>query len=212
MASVVVDGIAVPIAVGGHVALDFCNTRAGWGSPRPKEYLHGHAHLCVWARENGLIPARAVPRLRRAATADPDAARRVVDRAIAFREALHAVLTGSAGRTDWRLLDEEIRRAAAGWRLVPAETPADTPAHWRLDDTSTALSNVELPLLAVARAAVDLLTSPAGAVVAACPGQGCGWLFSDPRRRRRWCSMAWCGNRAKVRRHAERHRLPVHRG
>jgi predicted RNA-binding Zn ribbon-like protein len=34
----------------------------------------------------------------------------------------------------------------------------------------------------------------------------CGWVFADPSGRRRWCSMAWCGNRSKVRRHAARAR------
>jgi predicted RNA-binding Zn ribbon-like protein len=65
---------------------------------------------------------------------------------------------------------------------------------------------VALPLLAVARAAEDLLTSPARAEVRACPGDDCGWLFVDPRGLRRWCDMAWCGNRAKVRAHAARAR------
>ncbi|MGE5829869.1 MAG: CGNR zinc finger domain-containing protein [Micromonosporaceae bacterium] len=41
--------------------------------------------------------------------------------------------------------------------------------------------------------------------MSACPGEICGWLFADPRGRRRWCSMAWCGNRAKARRYARRH-------
>jgi predicted RNA-binding Zn ribbon-like protein len=38
--------------------------------------------------------------------------------------------------------------------------------------------------------------------VRTCPS--CGWLFLDARGRRRWCSMATCGNRAKVRAHAAR--------
>ena len=59
-------------------------------------------------------------------------------------------------------------------------------------------------LAAVAAAAEDLLTSSLAAFVAACPGEGCGWLFADRRRSRRWCSMAACGNRAKARRYAER--------
>jgi predicted RNA-binding Zn ribbon-like protein len=57
----------------------------------------------------------------------------------------------------------------------------------------------------VALAAEGLLTSELSAFVSACPGAGCGWLFADRRGRRRWCSMAACGNRAKARRYAERH-------
>lgn len=38
----------------------------------------------------------------------------------------------------------------------------------------------------------------------ACPA--CGWMFYDVTRggRRRWCSMATCGNRSKVRQHRRR--------
>lgn len=40
-----------------------------------------------------------------------------------------------------------------------------------------------------------------------CPGTDCGWLFVDEtrNRRRKWCSMETCGNRAKARRHYQRH-------
>ena len=51
-----VDGLAVPDAVAGHPALDFCNTRAGWGSHSPKEYLVEPRVLTVWAAASGLLP------------------------------------------------------------------------------------------------------------------------------------------------------------
>jgi predicted RNA-binding Zn ribbon-like protein len=190
VASVVVDGLVIPVAVADHPALNFCNTRAGWGQPTPKEYLHTPAHLAVWARENGLLTADAATdssRMRGGA--------KVVARAIAFRSALYAVLLGAAGPADWTALNAELRAATATLSLIPGSGPVA----WRLDESS-----VDLPLRAVAWAAAGLLTSPAATRVAACPGQGCGWVFADPRGRRRWCSMAWCGNRNKARRHAQR--------
>jgi len=41
-----------------------------------------------------------------------------------------------------------------------------------------------------------------------CANDGCRWVFEDSSRggRRRWCDMATCGNRAKVRRYRSRHR------
>ncbi|WP_368425552.1 CGNR zinc finger domain-containing protein [Tistlia sp.] len=50
-----------------------------------------------------------------------------------------------------------------------------------------------------------LLTLEAGRIKA-CPGERCGWIFLDesPNNRRRWCSMATCGNRDKARRHYAR--------
>jgi len=204
VASVVVDGLVVPISVGGHPALDFCNTRTGWGQPVPKEYLHTHAHLTVWARENGLLPAAAVPGLRRAARREPDAATAVVTRAVALRDALRAVLLGPGGRTAWAAVAEEARRAGATAAPVPDPArPGGVPAAWRLD------GGLDLPLRAVAWSAAGFLTSPGADRVAACPGSGCGWVFLDPRGRRRWCSMSWCGNRAKARRHAQRRRQTV---
>ena len=40
-----------------------------------------------------------------------------------------------------------------------------------------------------------------------CPSDNCGWLFLDEskNRRRQWCAMDLCGNRAKARRHYQRH-------
>jgi predicted RNA-binding Zn ribbon-like protein len=190
VASILVDGLAIPIAVADHPALNFCNTRAGWGQPTPKEYLHTPAHLAVWARENGLITAVAATRVSRSSGGDE-----VVARAVAFRSALYAVLLGTAGPGDWAAVNSEVRAAAATLSLAPGAGRAA----WGLDQSS-----VDLPLRAVAWSAAELLTSPAAAHVAACPGQGCGWVFADPRGRRRWCSMAWCGNRNKARRHAAR--------
>jgi predicted RNA-binding Zn ribbon-like protein len=63
---------------------------------------------------------------------------------------------------------------------------------------------LDLPLLAVALSAADLVTGKAISRVRKCPGtDGCGWLFLDTSKSgtRRWCSMRVCGNRAKVQRY-----------
>jgi len=197
VASVVVDGLVVPLAITDDPALNFCNTRAGWGAPTPKEYLHTHAHLAVWAGHIGLLSAPATALQRRLGEERPAAAAKVASRAIALRSALYAALLGTATRTDWATVNAEVRAAAAVASLTPGP-----PATWAFPCQST----VEHPLHLVAWAAMTLLTEPDAARVAACPGAGCGWVFADPRGRRRWCSMAWCGNRNKARRHAERTR------
>lgn len=54
---------------------------------------------------------------------------------------------------------------------------------------------------AVAADGVALLADPARlARIRRCPGRDCGWLFLDTSGRRRWCSMASCGSREKMRR------------
>jgi predicted RNA-binding Zn ribbon-like protein len=189
-----VEGVPLPDAVGGHVALDFCNTRAGWGDPAPKEYLRAPGVLALWARENGLVPA--------AADGSDEAS---LHRAIALREALYrcslagAGAAGDATDADWELVSAEAAAARSASVLRPM---AHGGAVW---SPRTAAGTPADALRAVALAAEDLLTSDLVGYVAACPGVGCGWLFADRRRRRRWCSMAACGNRAKARRYAERH-------
>ena len=203
MASYVVDGLVLPVSVGGHPVLDFCNTRAGWGTATPKEYLHSYEHLARWATENGVL-AQPPP--------SPSTAtgRAVLRRAIALRDALYAVLvdgaracrapmSSSGGKDAWFVIDREVRAAGVG--LAPSvDGPA--PGTWWLDPSAA-----PAPLAAVAWSAAGFLTSPAAGTVGACPGVGCGWVFADPRGRRRWCSMAWCGNRAKANRHAQRRRI-----
>ena len=58
----------------------------------------------------------------------------------------------------------------------------------------------------IARSAAELLTSPDVADLRECASDRCSWLFLDRSRtrRRRWCDMKVCGNRAKARRHYRR--------
>src|SRR5260370_40916377 len=55
-------------------------------------------------------------------------------------------------------------------------------------------------LAAVARSAAELIAEGARARLPLCASVHCGLLFHDNSRtrRRRWCSMALCGNRSKV--------------
>jgi predicted RNA-binding Zn ribbon-like protein len=187
-----VEGVPLPDAVGGHPALDFCNTRAGWGDPRPKEYLTAPPVLALWARENGLLVPTGT------ASEEPDE-REALGRALALREALYACALHRGTPGQWELVSAEAAAARTLGRLAPGE--GEQPARWQ---PAPGVGTTRSALVAVAAAAEDLLTSSLAGFVAACPGEGCGWLFADRRRKRRWCSMAACGNRAKARRHAER--------
>jgi predicted RNA-binding Zn ribbon-like protein len=63
---------------------------------------------------------------------------------------------------------------------------------------------------AVAADAVDLLRDPARLTrLHRCPGRDCGWVFLDMSGRRRWCSMATCGSREKMRRMYARKRAAM---
>jgi predicted RNA-binding Zn ribbon-like protein len=197
VAARVVDGVRLPSALGGHPALDFCNTRAGWHVDDPIDYLLDHRFLTVWAREAGLVSAAGARATLRAGRAEPQAAEAVTDAARGLRSSLYDVLAGPRSGTAWRYVAGAASAAAS-----VAELSAPHPvARWTLPDGV----GLELPLLAVALSAAELLTSDLVTALSSCPMPDCGWLFWDPRGRRTWCSMAVCGNRAKVRRYAARH-------
>ena len=65
-------------------------------------------------------------------------------------------------------------------------------------------------LAAVARSAAELVAEGPGARLRLCANPRCGLFFYDNSRthRRRWCSMAVCGNRNKVAAFARKHSSP----
>ena len=194
-----VDGLYLPSAVGGHRALDFVNTWAGWAEPEGGDFLKSYDHLAVWASVSGLLDADAAKALRRRAATRRAEAEAVLQDARRFRTDLHALVLAPSDPKAVRGVNHVVRRAAAHAELATGTGPGAAP-RWSIG------GGLERPLLAIAWAASELLTREDLASVGACPGDGCGWVFLDPRGRRRWCSMQWCGNRAKVRAHAERHR------
>ena len=190
------EGLRVPRRVSGHPALDFCNTWAGWGEPpRPeREWLKAYANLIVWAHYAELVDTDEMRRLR---GRGGDAPARALSDARRLRTFLHAAVLDPTDHRAVAGVTGYLRRATATARLRPGPEP-----QWDVGGPAA----VELPLLRVAWAGADLLTSGRLGTVKACPGVDCGWVFLDPSDRRRWCSMSSCGNRAKVRSYAERHR------
>ncbi len=192
----IVQGIRLPARLSGHSALDFCNTYAGWDGQSTVEYLQSFDHLAVWAGFVGLLPPRRVEALRMQARREPARASAAVEQARGFRADLYRLLRSDP--EGWQPVSRQVDAAATASVLRKQEGGF----RWALDDSA----GLETPLLAAAWSAADLLTSPDLGRVRACPGPGCGWLFLDRSGRRRWCTMATCGNRAKARRFAARRR------
>ena len=68
------------------------------------------------------------------------------------------------------------------------------------------------PTMLLDRVALDvhrLLEQYGTSAVGLCASQACGWVFLDPSHRRRWCTMAVCGNRAKAANFRRRKRISV---
>lgn len=198
-----VEDFKLPVLIGGHPALDFCNTWAGWGEePAPgREWLPTYDRLAAWSGYAGIVETADVARIRRSAARNPQGAATALRSAHQLRADVHDCTLDPADSTALRRVAKAVREAAA---VSTLRREADGLVHW----VFTRGADLELPRLAVARAAGELLTSADCALVRACPGHDCGWLFLDRRGRRRWCSMGSCGNRAKVRAHAARRAAP----
>lgn len=165
--------------VGGRLCLDFINT-ANWIDDQPvDDRLADAAAARIWAARKGL----------RGDVGEPGELRRL-------RQALRAMLSPTARS------DDAACAVLNGARATP---PAPILADGRLSPPSTDDGWLRR---ALADSASDLLVSLDRRRLKQCPGPRCGWLFVDesPNNRRRWCSMATCGNRAKASRHYRRRR------
>ncbi|NIK56731.1 CGNR zinc finger domain-containing protein [Kribbella shirazensis] len=191
-----VQGVVLPKPVGAHPVLDFVNTRSEWTTrgPARTEWLTSYDAFLTWSSYVGLLPPATVIRLIEQASSSATEAGRRLQATLDFRADLYDVLTGQAADTTFESAARVIEKASGRRRLVRSE---DGPV-WELPE------DLALPLHQLAVLAGELLTGSSREHVRTCPS--CGWLFLDPRGRRRWCSMATCGNRAKVRAHAARTR------
>jgi predicted RNA-binding Zn ribbon-like protein len=193
---VLLEGLQLPARLSGHPALDFCNTLAGWDGHEPWDYLQSYEHLAVWAGFAELLPGERIAALRRQARQRENAASAVLKQAREFRTRLYDVLLNGSTGHGFELVADDVNAAAARLQL----RRRDHAFHWEISPQA----GLSAPINAVAWSAGQLLTSADIALVRACPGQACGWLFLDRRGRRRWCTMTTCGNREKARRFAAR--------
>jgi len=193
-----VEGRLLPDHVAGHVALEFCNTKALWGLPTEREYLTDFTVLALWAREHRVLTSGETRAVRGDALTDGERTS-ALRQAREFRAALFTSVTKSGVRRMSAL--DEVQRFVAR---------AASRARYRNVAGGVAL---HAPLAAtvivdrVALATHRLLEEYGPDAVGLCASQACGWVFLDPSHRRRWCTMAICGNRAKARRFAQRQHL-----
>ena len=196
-----VEGRPLPDHVAGHLALELCNTKALWGLPTEREYLHEFTDLALWAREHSVLSPAETRAVRGALLTDRQrvAALRQVQ---ALRAALFATVTGTVTATDQRRSSaDEVHRFVA--RAVSRAAYLPTP-DGRLELVVPLGPTAIVDRLALA--AHRLLEDYGPDAVGLCASQACGWVFLDQAHRRRWCSMAVCGNRAKARRFVQRQR------
>jgi predicted RNA-binding Zn ribbon-like protein len=190
----------------GALCLDFVNTLDERPRAAPRELLNTYADLVNWGVQAGAIQPAEGERLLRAAAKHSKAASAALRAATDVREAMFEMFASAARG------QEPARHAVAGFNealsramchLSVATRDGGFQWTWRNGDES-----LERAFWPAVRSAADLLTSADLPRLRVCAAETCDWVFLDRTKNatRRWCDMAVCGNRAKVREYYRRHR------
>jgi predicted RNA-binding Zn ribbon-like protein len=173
--------------LGERLVLDYLATIAERGTT-DEEKLRRPQDLAAWTAESGIATERV------AVTPEQLA------HAIALREAMYRALTALIDGTARRRADVDLINAAA---RQPPPVPRLTRSGDILRD-----GDVESVLSALARECIELFGGPDRALLRRCDDPRCTRLYVDRSRgrRRRWCGMQGCGNRAKAASYRRRQR------
>ena len=181
--------------LGGRPALDFVNTRRErWR--RNVECLLSVDEVVTW-----LVRARLLPQPMKAPHS-------VLAEARELREAIDAGVRAAVER---RVLEPAAVALVDGWMALAGSRPALLTDQWGRPVLSER-PQADSPRRALGMVAFDaarmLGIESERARVRICASDTCSARFYDrsPAARRRWCSMALCGNQAKARRFRERAR------
>ena len=197
--------------VGDALGLDFLNSIA---TPvdTPVDWIEDGEGLLSWLEQARLVPSEALENIRRHAL--PGELDRTADQARRLREWFRGFVRQHMGRplvagdlAQMQPLNRLLERDETFSRIVPV--PADKDMPFRLE-TARKWRTPEALLLPIGEALARFVCTEEFSHVRACEGPACTLLFADHTRghRRRWCSMALCGNRVKQAAH--RHRVKAH--
>jgi predicted RNA-binding Zn ribbon-like protein len=184
--------------LGGDVALDFINTASEWSSGDPVDRLGDLSGFVAWAEAAGLGETVELARTKEEIRSRPAEAAAVFADAVSFRATLWRIFEAASHgrRADRGDLTALRDRACRAGRFRDLEQTDDRCCErWTRDAPA-----LETPLLAIALSAEALLKEGRLDRLHVCGGDGCEWMFLDLSKNasRRWCSMATCGNSAKV--------------
>jgi predicted RNA-binding Zn ribbon-like protein len=174
-----------PLFLANHLALDFVNSAFGVGDEY-QDFFTDDASVVCWLKSAELLPgdfSDVPPGLARQARAVREAAIQMLD----------ACQTGKPGNPE--LINQLLDKGQPVRRLEwVAELPGFRVTEYRRDNSIDAL------LEPVAMAIALLLSGDERKYIRQCEAHDCTLWFLDTTKshRRRWCSMALCGNRMKV--------------
>jgi predicted RNA-binding Zn ribbon-like protein len=191
------------IKIGGDLAVDFANTVHAPGLSGGS--IHAWADLVDFLDLRGAVAPGDGARLRAMGETDARRCAAAFARALHLRETIRAMLDAMARKRSLRAgWVAEVNEALAWGAGAPRLLRQDTG--WRLGFSPGPTGPLGV-LGPVARAIADLAASGRSVEIGKCANPRCVLYFRDRSRtrRRRWCSMAVCGNRMKVAAHFRRH-------
>lgn len=201
------DNHSPALFLGDALALDFLNSVA---TPvdTPVDWMEDGEGLLRWLEQAKLVPRETLESLR--AQALPGELDKVADQARNLREWFRTFVRDHKGKplkpqalAELEPLNRLLERDEGFSRVVARQMDEgevfefQPMRKWR---------SPEALLLPVGEALGRFVCSEDFSNVKACEGPVCTLLFADHTRghRRRWCSMAMCGNRAKQAAHRDR--------
>jgi predicted RNA-binding Zn ribbon-like protein len=146
--------------------------------------------LRAWLVSHDLLPADAA-----------DLGEDDLRETVALREALRGMLRANHDRRPADAADLDALNEVAGRSLLAFRFTED--GEWEVAPTANGVRAAAAQLLGIVARA---MTEGTWARLKVCVEDACAWAFYDTSRNRsgKWCSMAVCGNRAKVRAWRER--------
>ena len=187
--------------VGGALCLDFINTVLNRYISPQSDCLGSYDDLLAWGKDAGILTKSQVQKLDRIARKHPVQKRDTFLKAYQLRESLYCLFVAEIeGSKRDRLYLDRFKKILDETLVQRTLVPAEKGYQWQWQTDN----DLSIIIWAIAFSASELLTSDEIENVRQCPG--CGWLFLDTskNKRRRWCDMRACGNRAKVKRHRKK--------
>lgn len=198
------DSSSIGSIIANRLCLDFANLPYTSGDPLPHQT--SWLELIDFLAEKSVISGARIEELRTLTENDPKAAGTLLRQAerlgCAMRSAFAAMLAAENIRNEWAAPINEILAITEGHdQLQP-----DHAGGWKLGFRGRH-EGLEWLLAAIARSGAELIAEGAKSGLQRCSNPRCQLLFYDDSltHRRRWCSMALCGNRSKVAAFARRH-------
>jgi predicted RNA-binding Zn ribbon-like protein len=184
--------------IAGRLALDFANAA-------PPDAVLDWQRLIDFLQATQVVTPERAAELVLLQESDPNAAETLLQKAVllaaCLRKCLHAMLGKQRLFPEWIIPLNQILRITEGHDELILEGNAG-----RIEFIAKE-GGLDWLLAAIARSAAELIAEGPKARLRICFNRECGHFFYDDSRthRRRWCSMAVCGNRHKVASYARRH-------